>query len=147
MFPYVLPDSSAAHGAKTVCNARPGLLVHFCIDVLFIGPQLQPRTHLFLHKKPRRRNKTLFQNSHHRTLQLDLRTLLEPLGVLIIIFLGLADFPGYNVNSAVSMSWKCFEKHHLSPKVAQQSPEMCIFNCFSRCGEKQSNLYSLILFF
>lgn len=117
----MLPDSSAALGARTVCNVRPVLLIHFCINVLFIGHQLQPRTHLFSYKKTPQEDKTAFQNSHHRTL-------LELLAVFFKFFLFIAYFLGYNVNSAVSMSWKCFEKQHLSPKVAQPTPEMSIFN-------------------
>lgn len=109
-----LPDSSAAHGAKTVCNVRPVLLIHFCINVLFIGPQLQPHTHLFLHKNTIRRNKTLPELSSSDTS--GPAHTVGTIGRFLIFFIRTSRYSGFQCKFSRFNVMDCFEKHlyHLS---------------------------------
>lgn len=118
--------------------------IHFSINVSFIG--LQACTHLFfcaiIHSyqgdKSITRSKSLFQSAHHRTHKPILHTLLGAAFLFFSIWSStLSGLQCTPMNSAVLMSWKCFENHHLSPKVTRQNTEECIF-CFSSSGGKHN---------
>ena len=90
------------------------------------------------------RSKSLFQSAHRHTYGPNLHALLEVAGFFSIWGSTFSGLQCTLINSAVLMSWKCFEKHHLSHKVTQQN------HCFSSSGGKhnlwQQKPYCLLQF-